>query len=89
MRTNTRPTFRFASSVEINRTFVEYPAALGLSLVEQLRIHANVFDGKGPPLLKKRLLLVPQCGNKCWECLFQVGFIESCLTGAHRSRDNK
>src|SRR5260370_4397557 len=58
-----------------------------LSLVEQLCVHTNVFDGKRTPLLKKRLLLVHQCGNKCWECLFQVGFIESCLTGAHRSRD--
>jgi hypothetical protein len=31
MRTNTRPTFKFASSVEIKRTFVEYPAALAWS----------------------------------------------------------
>src|SRR5882724_11893834 len=31
MRTNIRPTFRFASSVEIKRTFVEYPAALAWS----------------------------------------------------------
>ena len=60
-----------------------------LSLVEQLGVHANVFDGKGTPLLKKRLLLVSQCGNKCWEWLFQISFIESCLTGAQRSRDNK
>src|SRR6266700_1599641 len=58
-----------------------------LSLVEQLGVHANVFDRKGTPLLKKRLLLVSQRGNKCWEWLFQVGFIESCLTGAHWSRD--
>ncbi len=31
MRTNTRPTFKFASSVEIKRTFVEYPAVLACS----------------------------------------------------------
>ncbi len=58
-----------------------------LSLVEQFCVHTNVFDGKRTPLLKKRLLLVSQCGNKCWEWLFQIGFIESCLPGAHRSGD--
>src|SRR5260370_7239292 len=52
-------------------------------------VHTNVFNGKRTPIIKKRLLLVSQCGNKRWECLFQVGFIESCLTGAHRSRDDK
>src|SRR6266480_2869839 len=57
------------------------------SLVEQLRVHMNVFDGKRTPLVKKRLLLVSQCGNKCWECLFQVGFIGSCLAGSRWSRD--
>src|SRR6266852_2440109 len=31
MRTNTRPTFKFESSVEINKTLVEYPAALAWS----------------------------------------------------------
>src|ERR1700721_1483164 len=66
MRTNTPPTFKFASSVEIKR---------------------NVFDGKRSSLIKKRLLLVPQGGNKGWERLFQVGFVESCLTGAYRSCD--
>src|SRR5258708_33309209 len=84
MRTNIRPTFKFASSVEIKRTFVEYPAAFAWS---SSCVFTNVFDGKGTPLLKKRLLLVSQRGNKCWEWLFQVGFIESCLTGAHWSRD--
>src|SRR5258708_2305360 len=84
MRTNIRPTFKFASSVEIKRTFVEYPAAFAWS---SSCVFTNVFDGKGTPLLKKRLLLMSQRGNKCWEWLFQVGFIESCLTGAHWSRD--
>jgi hypothetical protein len=54
-----------------------------------LGVHANVFDGKRTPLLEKRLLLVSQRGNKCWEWLFQVGFIESCLTGTHRSCDDE
>jgi len=87
MRTNTRPTFKFASSVEIKRTFVEYPAAFAWS--SSLRVHTNVFDRKRTTLLKKWLLLVSQRGNKCGEWLFQIGFIESCLTGAHRSRDDK
>src|SRR5712664_3700773 len=56
-------------------------------LVEQLRVHTNVFHGKRTPIIKKWLLLVSQWGNKCWEWLFQKGFIESCFTGAHRSCD--
>src|SRR5580704_15504223 len=78
MRTNTRPTFKFASSVEIKRTFVEYPAALACS---------SSCVSTRMSLIKKRLLLVPQGGNKGWERLFQVGFVESCLTGAYRSCD--
>src|SRR5258708_5278939 len=58
-----------------------------LSLVEELCVHTNVFDGKRTPLLEKWLLLVSQAGYKSWEWLFQVGFIESCFTGAHRSCD--
>ncbi len=56
-------------------------------MVEQLRVHTNVFDSERTPIIKKRLLLVPQRWNKCWEWLFQVGFIERCLAGADRSRD--
>jgi hypothetical protein len=58
-----------------------------LSLVEQLCVHTKVFNGKGTPIIKKWLLLVAQGGNKRWECLFQVGFVKSCLAGTQRSRD--
>src|SRR5438128_1761100 len=57
--------------------------------MEQLRVHANVFNGKGSPVIEKQLLLIPHSGNERRERLVQVGFIESCLTGAQRSRDNK
>jgi hypothetical protein len=60
-----------------------------LSLVKQLCVHTNVFNCKRTPIFKKWLLLVSQWGNKFWEWLFQVGFIESCFTGAYRSRDDK
>src|SRR6266481_6821955 len=63
--------------------------ACGLGFVQQLRVHTNVLDGKRTPLIEKRLLLVSDGGNQTGERLFQVGFIESCLTGAQRSRDNK
>jgi hypothetical protein len=34
------------------------------------------------------LLLVPNWGNQGWERPFQVGLIESCLTGAQWPRDD-
>ena len=54
-----------------------------------MRAHANVLDGKRPPIIEKRLLLVPYRRNQRREGFLQVSFIEGCLAGAQWSRDNK
>ena len=54
-----------------------------------MRVHANVLDGKRPPIIEKRLLLVPYGRNQRREGFLQVSFIESGLAGAQRPRDNK
>ena len=87
MRTNTAPDIQ----IRIFRRNKKHlrGVACGLGFVQQLRIHADVFDGKRAPLIEKRLLLVSYGGNQIGERLFQIGFIESCLAGAQRSRDDK
>src|SRR5260370_40619961 len=54
-----------------------------------MRVHANVLNGKRPPIIEKRLLLVPYGRNQRREGLLQVSFIEGCLTGAQCPRDDK
>src|SRR5208283_3111189 len=81
MRTKTRPTFKFASSVEIKSTLVVYPAALASS--------SSCVSTRISSIIEKRLLLMSYGGNQAGKCLFQVGFVESCLTGAQRSRDDE
>src|ERR1700692_2040999 len=60
-----------------------------LRVVQQLRVHANVFDGKRTATIEKRTLLCPYGGNERREGILQVSLIESRLTGAQRSGDDK
>jgi hypothetical protein len=57
--------------------------------VQQFCVHTNVFDGKRTTITEKWALLIPHGGNERREGFLQVGFIESCLAGAQRSRDDE
>jgi len=78
-----RPTFKFASSVEIKRTFVEYPAALAWS---SSCVSTRMSSTAKNVAHQETVVAGASSGTRVGKAL-SSRLRRSCLTGAYRSCD--